>query len=226
VSRPACDGQKGRAEGSKQGGTRGETLDGRLRHCYFTGVMLKADLRAKYLGLRKAMDPADAESRSAEIIDRLRRLPAFGAAKGFLVYIASKDNEVDTRPLIRSLLKHIHPVLVPIAEPGRKLVWSRLRDMDELEPARFGILEPRPGTRRIAKPPPDSIVIAPGVAFSVDGWRIGYGGGYFDRFLADFGGPIIGLAYDIQIVTHIDNDPFDIPMDFIVTETTTYRRLA
>ena len=170
------------------------------------------------------MDPADAEARSAEVVERLRRLPVFAAAKGFLVYVASKDNEVDTKPLIRRLLKSIHPVLVPIAQPGGKLVWSRLRKMDELEPGRFGILEPRADARRITKQPPDSAVIVPGVAFSVDGWRIGYGGGYFDRFLADFGGPVIGLAYDVQITTYIENDPHDVPMDFILTETTTYRR--
>jgi len=186
--------------------------------------MLKAELRAKYLELRKALDPADAAARSAEIITRLRRLPAFAAARGFLIYVASKENEVDTKPLIRSLLKHIYPVLVPVAEPAGKLLWSRLHDMADLEPGRFGILEPRPDARRIAKPPADSVVVVPGVAFSVDGWRIGYGGGYFDRFLANFRGPIIGLAYDIQIVTHIDHAPHDIPMDFIVTETTIYRR--
>lgn len=186
--------------------------------------MLKAELRTKYLEIRKALDPADAAARSAEIVARLRRLPAFAAARGFLVYVASKDNEVDTKPLIRSLLKHIHPVLAPVAEPAGKLVWSRLHDVADLEPARFDILEPRPDARRIAKPPADSVVIVPGVVFSVDGWRIGYGGGYFDRFLADYAGPIIALAYDIQIVTHIDNDPHDVPMDFIVTETTTYRR--
>lgn len=186
--------------------------------------MIKAELRNKYLELRKALDPADAEARSAEIIARLRRLPAFAAARGFLVYVASKDNEVDTKPLIRSLLKHIYPVLAPVTEPGGHLLWSRLHDMADLEPARFGILEPRLDARRITKPPADSVVVAPGIAFSVDGWRIGYGGGYFDRFLANYGGPIIALAYDIQIVTHIDNDPHDVPMDFIVTETTIYRR--
>ncbi|MCX5770613.1 MAG: 5-formyltetrahydrofolate cyclo-ligase [Candidatus Hydrogenedentes bacterium] len=186
--------------------------------------MLNAELRTKYLELRRALDPADAARRSAEIIDRLRRLPAFAAARGFLIYVASKDNEVDTKPLIRSLLKHIYPVLVPVAEPGGKLLWSRLHDMADLEPARFGILEPRPDARRVTKPPADSVIVVPGVAFSVDGWRIGYGGGYFDRFLVTYGGPIVALAYDIQIVTHIDNDTHDVPMDFIVTETTTYRR--
>jgi len=186
--------------------------------------MQKEQIRKKYLQARKDLDPADAEKRSAEIIARLIGLPAFAAARGFLVYVASKDNEVDTKPLIRKLLKHIHPVLAPVAQPDGTLLWSRLRDMDELEPARFGILEPRPDAQRIVKPPSDAVAVVPGIAFSVEGWRVGYGGGYFDRFLATFKGGRIGLAYDIQIASHIPHAPHDVPMDFVVTETTIYRR--
>ena len=186
--------------------------------------MDKVVIREKYLEMRRAMPAEEAAERSADIIDRLVHLPAFTSAGAFLIYVASKDNEVDTKPLIRRLLKHIQPVLVPIAQPDGQLGWSRLRKMSELEPARFGILEPREDARRLMVPPKGSLVVAPGIAFSVEGWRIGYGGGYFDRFLGGFKGGVIGLAYDFQIVNHLPHAPHDVPVHIVVTETAIYRR--
>lgn len=186
--------------------------------------MDKAVTRKTLLEARKALDPALAEERSAAIIERLCALPAFEAAQIFLVYVASKDNEVETKPLIQSLIENNRPVLVPIAEQSGQLLWSRLRDLDDLVPARFGILEPRLDARHIVTPPPDSVCIVPGVAFTADGWRIGYGGGYFDRFLEAYDGPAIALAYDMQIVSAIEPQPHDVPVDFVVTESRVYRR--
>lgn len=186
--------------------------------------MDKARLRREYLEARRALTPAQAAGRSAAIIRRLRRLKVFREAREFLIYVASKDNEVDTKPLIRRLLKNGRPVCVPIAEPGGRIAWSRLIDLDDLEPARFGILEPRPQCRRIVPPPPAALVIVPGVAFTRDGWRIGYGGGFFDRFLAGHDGPSCALAYEMQLLDRLAPDPHDVPVDFVVTETRTYRR--
>lgn len=169
------------------------------------------------------MRPTDVVGKSASILDRLKSLPAFTSAESFLTYVSSKDNEVDTHTLINWLLKGRAPVYVPTAEQDGALSWTRIRNMNQLEPSRFGILEPRASLPRAPRTPPDSVVIVPGIAFSVDGWRIGYGGGYFDRFLARFGGPIIGLAFDIQIVSQMDPEPHDVRMDFVVTESCIYR---
>ena len=185
--------------------------------------MSKAEVRQDRLEARRAMSPAEVARKSGAIVERLKTLPAFTSAEAFLCYVSSKDNEVDTHGLINWLLNARRMVLVPIAEPHGGLVWSRIRTLDVLLPGRFGILEPREAARRVMRPPPNSVVIVPGVAFTPDGYRVGYGGGYFDRFLAHYGGPIIGLAFDLQIVSYFEIETHDIPMDFLVTETAIYR---
>jgi len=169
------------------------------------------------------MSAAEVARKSGAIVERLKTLPAFTSAEAFLCYVSSKDNEVDTHGLLDWLLHARRTVLVPISEPDGTLLWSRIRSLDVLLPGRFGILEPREPARRIMRPPPSSVVIVPGVAFTSDGCRIGYGGGYFDRFLAQYGGPVVALAFDLQIVSSFQVETHDIPMDFVVTETAIYR---
>ena len=187
-------------------------------------AMDKTELRKKYLEARRALSPQDAADRSAAVIERLESLAAFKRARAVLSYVSSKDNEVDTHSLIGRMLNKGRTVLVPIAQPDRAMEWSKLETLDELAPGRFGILEPRMESRRLMAPPPDSIVIVPGVAFTTDGHRIGYGGGYFDRFLASYKGTSIGVAFDLQIMEPIEMLTHDIPVDLVVTESHVYPR--
>jgi len=151
-------------------------------------------------------------------------LHALEVARVFLCYVSSKDNEADTHPLIEALIQDGITVLVPIAKPKGVLLWSDLHGLEELEPGRFGILEPRAECVRIVEPPEEGVVIVPGIAFSTDCRRIGYGGGYFDRFLATFRGASIGLAFDMQIADDWQSEPRDVPLDFVVTESRIYCR--
>jgi 5-formyltetrahydrofolate cyclo-ligase len=91
-----------------------------------------------------------------------------------------------------------------------------------LVPGPYGILEPRRDTREYVVPPDDAPVIVPGIAFSPAGHRIGYGKGYYDRFLAAHHGLKLGLAYEMQIVPSIPSDTHDVPVDLVITETATY----
>jgi len=151
-------------------------------------------------------------------------LPEVRDASTVLCYVSSKDNEVDTHGLIAQFVETGRRVFVPIAEPGGIMLWSQLLELDELAPARFGILEPRPESRRISPAPPDALVLVPGIAFSPDGHRIGYGGGYYDRFLAGHEGPAIGLAFDVQIICSWETNEYDIPVKAVVTETRLIQR--
>ncbi len=146
-------------------------------------------------------------------------MPCFHRSLLFLSYVSSKDNEVDTHTLIRDLLARRATVLVPVTQPGRVLVWSQLHELEDLAPGRFGILEPKQECLRLVPPPKGGVVIVPGVVFSTDCRRIGYGGGYFDRFLAQYEGTSIGLAFDCQIADDWVSEPHDIPVDFVVTES-------
>jgi 5-formyltetrahydrofolate cyclo-ligase len=184
--------------------------------------MNKSAMRKTLLERRRAIAPEVAGAKSAAILDRLKALPELITADTVLCYVSSKDNEVDTRRLIEWLLGEKRRVLVPITEPKGKLVWSELHSLDELAPGRFDILEPRMERRRVVVPPEGAPVIVPGIAFAPDRRRIGYGGGYFDRFLAAYRGVSIGLAFDIQIVPDFESHSRDIPVNFVVTESRVY----
>jgi len=186
--------------------------------------MSKDEIRREVLARRRAMALQDVAQKSAAILECLWALPEFDQASVVLTYVASKDNEVDTKPLIRLLLEQRRNVMVPIAEEGGALRWSALGVLEELVPSRFGILEPKAGSERPAEVAPGSVCLVPGVAFTRCGWRVGYGGGYFDRFLAGYDGLPIGLAFDLQLVMAFRMAPHDRPVQIVVTESATYRR--
>lgn len=183
----------------------------------------KKTIRQRLLAARQALSLAEVTEKSAAIGANVKTLPEFTAASTVLTYVASKDNEVDTKPLIQWLLREQRTVLVPATLGKGQMAWSRLEEMAELAPATFGVLEPKPEYRRDTVPPAGSVVLVPGLAFTETGWRIGYGGGYFDRFLAGFHGAKIALAYAMQMVPEVPVAPHDVPMDVIVTEAGIHR---
>ncbi len=169
------------------------------------------------------MSPEEAAVKSTAVLRQLEALPEIQSAPTVLTYISSKDNEVDTRGFIASLLYQKKTALVPIALENRIMAWSELHNLSEAVPGKFGILEPLPQYRRIVDPSDDAPVLVPGIAFTKRGARIGYGGGYFDTFLADFPGPKIGLAFDCQILRNFPVDEHDVPVDLVVTESALFR---
>lgn len=181
-----------------------------------------SDIRSAFLQARRALARDEAAAKSAAVRAALQALSEFQRADAYLCYVASTDNEVDTKPLIEGLLAEGKTVLVPIANADRTLSWSLLWSLSELAAGRFGILEPVPVFGRITQPPVHALVLVPGIAFSRKGHRIGYGGGYFDRFLQTHEGLKIGLAYDLQITDIIDPAPHDVPVDMVVTESQVY----
>lgn len=185
----------------------------------------KAALRTVYLAQRKALTLDQVAAWSAAAVERVRSLPEMAAAPALLVYLASKDNELDTLPLVERLLKEGRTVLVPVGAKDRSLVWARLECLDEVAPSRFGILEPRAECLRPTEVPRGALAVVPGIVFSRDGGRIGYGAGYYDRFLSSFGGLKVGLAYEAQLADVVPLEPHDVPMDLVITESDTYRRL-
>ena len=202
----------------------------------------KAVIRGEYLAARKALPVEEWAARSAAVRERLAGVAEFRDAATVLTYVSSKDNEVDTQALMASMLAKNVRVLVPVAGKDRRMTWSRLEALSELGPGRFGILEPLPGFARPTDPPGDAVVLVPGIAFTPDGYRIGYGGGYFDRFLAGFEGISIGLAFDLQMALQEERktgtvpsdrvpegdgtvpvfQPHDVPVDIVVTESSTW----
>lgn len=156
---------------------------------------------------------------SAAITSRLCALEAVRNADQVLTYVASKDNEVDTKPMIEKLLAEGREVGVPLAEGGGVLSWRRIKSLEEVRRGRFGILEPGAGSEVVESGRCKSLCVVPGMAFDIIGRRIGYGGGYFDRFLSVYTGIAVGLAYDFQVVTSLPHEAHDCMVDAVLTET-------
>jgi len=125
--------------------------------------------------------------------------------------------EVDTWTIARDLETRGKEVYVPVVQRHpRALLVKRLYSREDLVPAAFGILEPGPKAPTIG-PEQLDLVVVPGLAFSEQGFRVGYGGGYYDRFLATTTAKSAGLVYR-SFVRDLPTDPWDHPVDFLVTE--------
>ena len=185
--------------------------------------MTKKEIRRVALARRRALSPDLAAAWSRAACARLSSMPEFERASALLSYVAAKDNELDTGPLLRSMLAAGRTVLIPVVRGPDEMLWSRLESWDDLAPGRFGLLEPRADRLRPCAAPAGALCVVPGIAFTRGGARIGYGGGYFDRFLAGFEGFTAGLAYEMQLYPDLPAEKHDIPLHAVVTETGLYR---
>ncbi len=182
----------------------------------------KQELRAEMLKARSAMDPVAAAKAGASIARRVQELPAFQQSRYLLAYVDVR-NEVGTGTLIRAALDSGKKVAVPVTDQvRRRLIPAEITTYPEgLEPGAFGVLEPL-HFEEIAYTALDCILV-PGVAFDHQGHRLGFGGGYYDRFLRRVGRRAvrIGLAYDFQVRPTVYPDPHDEAVDYVVTEDRT-----
>ncbi len=151
------------------------------------------------------------------ILTALTALPEYAAARSVALYAAFRG-EVPTSELIRQALLAGKEVLLP-AVIGHDLVFRRIVDETELVPGRFGIPEPNDSCPCRDLDSIDLFVV-PGVAFDLNGYRVGYGRGYYDRTLHRYesGGRLIGVCYDFQLVEVIAGEPHDVIMDRVITE--------
>lgn len=182
---------------------------------------LKKQLRKQIIARRNALATAVREAKSEIIVKKVLELPAWQQA-GIIMSYVSFGSEVATPALIKAALAGGKRVAVPLCvRDGRRLIASEvLAFPDDLQPGTWGILEPRPESLRPLEPELIDLVIVPGVAFDRGGNRLGYGAGYYDRFLATLrpGAMTIALAFTEQIVPDVYPEPHDRPVDMVITE--------
>jgi len=179
---------------------------------------MKNFIRRKILSVRENHKEEERAEKDQRIKEKLFSLPEFEKAKCVLFYVSIKG-EVRTYDMISDTLEKGKRVLVPLADLKKKdLLISEINDLDELSPGAFGIPEPK-DPREFPLEKIDLVVI-PGIAFDRKGNRVGYGMGFYDRFLKKLRKrtPLIALAYDFQIVSKIPADDHDIRVHKIVTE--------
>ncbi len=177
----------------------------------------KAEARAWGLQRRAAISAAEREAIGAKAIARLVGSRLFLQADELLTYVGSKGTELDTRPLIDEAIALGKTVLVPVTRPGGVMLWSRLERLSDLEKTSRGILEPRP-TSISWVTPAGGLCVVPGVCFRHDGHRIGFGGGYYDRFLDTFAGSAIALAPEALFGVNFPVEAHDRPVTVVLTE--------
>ena len=181
----------------------------------------RKSLRARLIEARNAL-PAETLTRYREIIDRYLERGFAGLARGVLAFCWPYKGEYDARFLARTLREQGAVTALPVVvAPKTPLVFREWHPGVRLDSGVLGIPYPV-GSREVA---PDSVIV-PLVGFDDAGYRLGYGGGYFDRTLEALARRpvVIGVAYEGAHLDTIHPQPHDIPMDWIVTERGIYRR--
>ncbi len=179
----------------------------------------KEEIRGRILKRRNRMTSEEVATKSDEIVLRLTALSEIREAAVLMVYL-SFGSEVQTDGIIRWGWENGKRIVVPRCRPEeRRLTPCRLSGFSELETGHYGIREPK--AERVRAVPAEEIdaVLVPAVAFDRRGYRVGYGGGYYDRFLPEAPGAArIGAAFACQMVDRIPEGPHDLPVDRIVTD--------
>ena len=168
---------------------------------------------------RASVDDAERLAWSKRIEDRLAGLDFWRDAAVVHTYVGAVQGEVATRGIVARALREGKTLVCPrVRWKPRGLDSFAVGSLDELTESSRGLWEPDP---RRAAPVDDAeldLVLVPGIAFDRRGWRIGFGAGLYDRFLAGVTAPRVALAFSLQIQDSLPVEPHDEPVDWIVTE--------
>ncbi|MCH3968150.1 MAG: 5-formyltetrahydrofolate cyclo-ligase [Atopobiaceae bacterium] len=185
----------------------------------------KAQLRRRYRQLRSAIPPDDRALADEAIAARVVASPAFERADLLLTYL-SFGAEVETRGIIERSWADGKTVAIPrCVVHTRLMTWHRIDTFDGLSKSSLGVEEPADDEATLVDPASDGLValaLVPGLAFDAHGFRLGYGGGFYDTFLAGFDGVSMGLCREVQLVDDLAAlgvvDVHDLPVSLVVTD--------
>ena len=174
--------------------------------------MNKTELRRMIREKKRAMTPAEIEEKSARLGELLRQSEAYQKASAIYGYLPY-NQEVRTTPMLRQAQLDGKRVAVPKCY-GDEMRFIWLDDLGQVAPGYANIPEP------IADEPiaddKTALVLMPGLAFDPQGHRIGYGGGFYDKFLEKEMHPTLALCYDFQMLPHLETEEHDIPVDTVL----------
>ena len=179
----------------------------------------KAELRRECKKLRLDMDRQERDYADREIFLLARRLIDVLKPKQVFCYVSSPLLEVDTVQLIEYLLSENIDVAVPKCTDNKgNMQFYFIRNFDCLAVGAYGISEPDSNLCRRAYPGIEALCIVPGLSFDKSGRRMGFGMGYYDRFLGGFKGISVGLCYECCMRDEIPHEDHDALMDYVITE--------
>jgi len=183
--------------------------------------MTKSILRKTVLRERRSLSLAEVTEKSNLIVDKALAMEEYLQAETVMTYLDFR-NEVQTGTLVSQSMAAGKRVVVPATDiKNNRLLPSLLENYPgDLQPGNWGILEPKPDCLRPVEPTEIDLIFVPGVAFDLSGNRLGYGGGYYDRFLAQAGPytTFVALAFEFQVRQYVYPDAHDIPVHCLITE--------
>lgn len=178
--------------------------------------MTKEEARKEMRQRRKMLSSHERAERNRRIRENLLGLEEMQRAENIFPFV-SYGTEADTMELIAIFLKQGKSVAVPKVK-GLEMEFYQITGLDQLAPGYRGIPEP-PATRRVQGE--NGVMLLPGLAFDRERHRVGYGGGFYDRYLADKAGKellTVAIAYDFQVVERLSVEAFDRRPDILVTD--------
>ena len=179
----------------------------------------KSRIRKEVFADRKRISDAEVHEKSLLIMEKILALPAYQESREVFVYVDAK-HEVETMDFIRRCMADGKKVAAPKVR-GKDMDFFHLETLDQLQPGYFGILEPAWGE---IVDWPQAFMLIPGVAFDPACHRVGYGQGFYDRYLEIHDQhPTVALAFDFQIKEAVPFEETDICPQIVLTETTEYR---
>lgn len=180
-----------------------------------------SELRDGAKRAREALGEPVKAAAAIRVAARFGALPALETARAVLAYAPAKG-ELDSWPLLRRAWALGKAVALPrVDQAAKTLSFWRIEGPQDLEPGPFGILQPKLIESRSFKPRSADLILVPGLLFGKNGSRLGWGQGFYDRYLAGEGGVAvsIGLAFDVQVSDMLPQEAHDKPVDWLLTES-------
>lgn len=184
--------------------------------------MNKKALRSDILERRKEIPAATRAQAPHSILNQLLTMSEFIKAETVSSFVSFRD-ELDMTPTNEWILANGKILLLPYIDPAqRKMSFYEVRDLSSLQRNDYGILEPDPKVHELFDELNIECVLTPGVAFDANGYRLGYGGGFYDKFFSRIRKttPRIGVAFEIQFVDRLPTEAYDEPVHYLISEKT------
>lgn len=179
-------------------------------------IAWKKDIRQQMTARRQALTASQVTSYSADIIARVQELEPVSRAQRIMAF-ASIGNEVDLLPVLEQWRREGRTILLPRVEKDGIMEAVEWQGWDHIKPGPFGIREP---IGEPFDPANIDVVLTPGLVFDYKGYRLGYGKGYYDRYLPRLrqGAFICGVCYEFQVIENVYPHEGDIPVHWIITD--------
>lgn len=182
----------------------------------------KAALRAQVRARAAALLPQARRESDRALAERFLSLSQVKEAEGLLLF-HGVGSEPDTRPILEALWAQGKTLFLPKCRPGGRLSPRRVERWEELVPGAFHIPEPGEGCPE-AEEGEIQLALVPALCYSPSRFRLGQGGGYYDRYLAEFSGLAVGLCRDGLLLPDLPTEPHDRRVDLLLTETAGFSR--